>query len=81
MIDRFSNWINRPPPSPVHSQSNHGGHSRPRQPSIPEIQEVITYGGSVRLRTSSLENLYQQQSQQLTQLQPGRAIENAYSFV
>lgn len=37
--------------------------------------ELLTYGGSVRLRTASLENL------QATHPPHGRAIENTYSFV
>ena len=56
-------------------------HSRDRVPSIPELQEVITYGGSVRMRASSLENLQQMQSAQLASVHGGRAIENTYHFV
>ena len=53
-----------------------------RVPSIPELQENITYGGSVRLRIASLENLIQSQSQQLANIHGTvRAIDNNYSFV
>lgn len=57
------------------------GHHRARVPSIPELQEVITYGGSVRMRISSLENLQQMQSQQLASVHSARAVENIYHFV
>ncbi|XP_022255651.1 SH2B adapter protein 1-like [Limulus polyphemus] len=53
------------------------GHSR--VPSIPEVHNVITYGGSVRVRTQSLEILNVNPQSQATI--PGRAIENTYSFV
>ncbi|RWS23849.1 SH2B adapter protein 1-like protein [Leptotrombidium deliense] len=60
---------------------------RERVPSITELQEVITYGGAIRLRTVSLENLTQLQSQHLSTV-PGtvpctgqRAIDNTYTFV
>lgn len=46
----------------------------------PEIPEIITYGGSVRLRTSSLDQLNQLQSQQFVNAGT-RAIDNTYSFV
>ncbi|XP_054153079.1 SH2B adapter protein 3-like [Oppia nitens] len=57
-------------------------HIRERVPSIPELQEIATYGGSVRLRSSSLDNLLQLQSQQLATVGTNnRAVENTYHFV
>ncbi|CAG2169795.1 unnamed protein product [Oppiella nova] len=58
-------------------------HTRDRVPSIPELQEIITYGGSVRMRSTSLENLQQMQSQHLASVGTAnaRAVENTYHFV
>lgn len=68
-------------PSSSSPDSRHN-YLRERVPSIPEIQEVITYGGSVRLRTVSLENLNQLQSQHLASVNgTTRAIDNTYSFI
>lgn len=63
--------------------SQHLSHSRDRVPNIPELQEIITYGGSVRMRATSLENLQQMQSQHLASVHgaSARAIENTYHFV
>ncbi len=82
---------NRGSPSPINnSQSTTepliGGqqmsNTRDRVPSIPELQEIVTYGGSVRMRTVSLENLQQIQSQQLASVGANaRAVENTYHFV
>ncbi|RWS12284.1 SH2B adapter protein 1-like protein, partial [Dinothrombium tinctorium] len=74
---------NRRAPSPSTSGSpSRRTHIRERVPSISELQEVITYGGSIRMRTVSLENLTQLQSQHLATVHgTGRAIENTYSFV
>ncbi|XP_049840557.1 SH2B adapter protein 2 isoform X2 [Schistocerca gregaria] len=57
--------------------------ARSRPPPPPEpIREVITYGGSVRTRTESLENLQQErQSGSGGSVGAGRAVENTYSFV
>lgn len=71
-----------PPNSNEALSTSRQTHHRERIPSIPEIVERITYDGSVRLRTTSLENLTQLQSQQLANVQgTGRAIDNTYSFV
>lgn len=51
-----------------------------RVPSIPEIREVITLGGSIRIRTESIERMNAQTPQQ-QQNNHGRAVENTYSFV
>ncbi|KAI1283783.1 SH2B adapter protein 2 [Halotydeus destructor] len=83
--------------SPTDSPSGSGGSTasgdhtgpprhRQRVPSIPESSEVITYGGSVRLRTISFENLQQLQSQSLAAVHGAsanghRAVENMYSFI
>ncbi|XP_053214015.1 SH2B adapter protein 2-like [Panonychus citri] len=68
-------------PSSSSPESRHN-YLRERVPSIPEIQEVITYGGSVRLRTVSLENLNQLQSQHLASVNgTTRAVDNTYSFI
>ncbi|XP_074598936.1 SH2B adapter-like protein Lnk [Brevipalpus obovatus] len=64
------------------NSSNRIRFDRDRIRMTPEIQEVFTYGGSVRLRTVSLENLNQLQSQQLASAHgTTRAIDNTYSFV
>lgn len=69
-------------PSSPPSADSQPTYSRERVPSIPEIQEVVTYGGSVRLRTVSLENLNHLQSQHLASVHgTTRAIDNTYSFV
>lgn len=63
--------------SPSHIEAARTG-STPRVPSIPELREVLTYGGSVRIRSQSLENL---QAHPHHQTSHGRAVENTYSFV
>ncbi len=85
--------LSRPPPSPLMNaqntveplsqQQSQLSHSRDRVPSIPELQEIITYGGSVRMRAASLENLQLMQSQHLASVHgaSARAIENTYHFV
>ncbi|KAG8194619.1 hypothetical protein JTE90_003096 [Oedothorax gibbosus] len=51
-----------------------------RVPSIPELREVVTHQGSVRVRSQSLENV-QAHVVHHPQQQPPRAVENTYSFV
>lgn len=66
--------------SPSHSEGvRMGTPGQSRVPSIPELHDVITYGGSVRVRTQSLETLHVNPQQQAAV--SGRAIENTYSFV
>ena len=78
---------NRGSPSPQNTMEplvggQQSNHTRDRVPSIPELQEIVTYGGSVRLRAVSLENLQQIQSQQLASVgSNARAVENTYHFV
>lgn len=50
-----------------------------RIPSIPESPELLTYGGSVRLRSESLENLLLSNS--ISSILPRTAVANAYSFI
>lgn len=68
--------------SPSHTESSRTGSNAPghahRVPSIPELREVLTYGGSVRIRSQSLENLQSPTHQQTSH---SRAVENTYSFV
>ena len=91
LIQLNSSATSRGSPSPQHNSQNSnepliGGQQssqyRDRVPSIPELQEIVTYGGSVRMRTTSLENLQQIQSQQLASVGANaRAVENTYHFV
>lgn len=67
-------------PNPASSGSTSLGHPN-RVPSIPEIHEVITLGGSVRIRTESIEHMNVPAQQQQQQNVHGRAIDNTYSFV
>ncbi|KAG1667497.1 SH2B adapter protein 2 [Nymphon striatum] len=57
-----------------------GANHPNRVPSIPEIREVVTLGGSIRIRTETIERMNAQTPQQ-QQNNHGRAIENTYSFV
>lgn len=86
LLTNDSATTNRGSPSPQNTLEplvgHQSTHTRDRVPSIPELQEIVTYGGSVRLRTVSLENLQQMQSQQLASVGPNaRAVENTYHFV
>lgn len=67
--------------SPSQGEAPRTGGSGPhRVPSIPEPEEVITFQGSVRVRSQSLENVAAHAAHHPPQ-QPPRAVENTYSFV
>lgn len=67
--------------SPSQGEAPRTGSSGPhRVPSIPEPEEVITFQGSVRVRSQSLENVTANAAHHPPH-QPPRAVENTYSFV
>lgn len=45
-----------------------------------DLQTVQTYGGSIRMRTDSLDQLQQQNAENPSAMNSGRAVQNAYSF-
>ena len=47
----------------------------------PEEREVVTHGGSIRARAESLERVQESGSGGSVASNPGRAVENTYSFV
>lgn len=68
--------------SSPHGEAPRTGSSGPhRVPSIPEPEEVITFQGSVRVRSQSLENVTAAAAAHQPSNQPPRAVENTYSFV
>ncbi|XP_042899382.1 SH2B adapter protein 2 [Parasteatoda tepidariorum] len=67
----------RASPSQAEPARSSGIH---RVPSIPEMREVVTVQGSVRVRSQSLENVQAHAGHHASQ-QPPRAVENTYSFV
>ncbi|XP_023215469.1 SH2B adapter protein 1-like isoform X1 [Centruroides sculpturatus] len=69
----------RASPSHTPAANNSNGNHAHRVPSVPELRDVVTYGGSVRVRSQSLENL--QSHHHHPQNVHGRAVENTYSFV
>lgn len=59
-----------------------GGRNRARAASIPDSQDVLTYGGSVRLTSESLENLLVSQSiSSVREARTLRAVANTYSLI
>lgn len=59
-----------------------GGRMRARAASIPESQDILTYGGSVRLTSESLENLLVSQSiSSVRDARTLRAVANTYSLI
>ncbi|GIY70733.1 SH2B adapter protein 2 [Caerostris darwini] len=71
-------------PAPARSRSSpsggEAGARSARAPSIPELRDIITLQGSVRVRSQSLENIHAHAGHHPNQ-QPPRAVENTYSFV
>ncbi|GFY56678.1 SH2B adapter protein 2 [Trichonephila inaurata madagascariensis] len=71
----------QPPAVRPRSSPSGGDVGRPaRAPSIPELRDVVTVQGSVRVRSQSLENVHAHAGHHPPQ-QPPRAVENTYSFV
>ncbi|CAL1264324.1 unnamed protein product [Larinioides sclopetarius] len=62
------------------SPSGGEGSRSGRVPSIPELRDIVTVPGSVRVRSQSLENVHAHAGHHPPQ-QPPRAVENTYSFV
>lgn len=75
-LDSTQNASVRSRSSPSGTEQSRSG----RVPSIPELREVVTHQGSVRVRSQSLENV-QAHVVHHPQQQPPRAVENTYSFV
>lgn len=62
--------------------SGGGSRMRARAASISESQDILTYGGSVRLTSESLENLLVSQSiSSVRDVRTLRAVANAYSLI
>ncbi|XP_054707482.1 SH2B adapter protein 1-like [Uloborus diversus] len=79
-LDGAQSMSSRARSSPPHGESSRtGGPAAHRVPSIPDLREVVTVQGSVRVRSQSLENV--QPHAHHAMLQPARAVENTYSFV